>query len=275
MGVINVTPDSFSGDGVMTANDYVAAAVDLAAHMIADGADIIDIGGESSRPGATSISAEEEIRRVVPVITAIKKTAAGIPIAIDTVKAKVAEAAIDAGASIMNDISALTRDANMAKLAAARGAYVILMHNRSDAAVVTKDKKIGSQYEAPVYNDIVEDVVSELSKRIESARAAGVAEDKIIVDPGLGFGKTVEQNCILINQLDRLKAKLGRPVLIGPSRKSFIGRALDLPVEARLEGTAAAVAIGVLRGADIVRVHDVQFMARVAAMARMIAFSGL
>jgi dihydropteroate synthase len=274
MGVINVTPDSFSGDGVMAQGDHAKAAGELANRMIAEGADILDIGGESSRPGAAAISAEEEKRRVVPVIAAIRKIAPSLPLAVDTVKAEVAAAALDAGATIINDISALAADADMAKLVAKRGTYVVLMHNRSNAGAVAYDAKIGGQYEAPGYANIVEDVAADLERRIAAARAAGIAANKIIADPGLGFGKTVEQNCALINRLDRLKARLKCPILIGPSRKSFIGHALDQPVEGRLEGTAATVAIGVLRGADIVRVHDVGFMARVAAMAQILADSG-
>lgn len=258
MGIINVTPDSFSGDGVMNSDD----AVDLALRMIDDGADILDIGGESSRPGATPVSAEEEIRRVVPVIAAIAKKTK-LPIAVDTVKAAVAKAALDAGTTIVNDISALV-DVGMAPLIANRGSSVVLMHNRSGAA--TQNDHIGGEYAAPEYGHIIEDVAADLAKRIKVAQAAGVAKNKIIVDPGLGFGKTPEQNCALINHLDQLKKKLGYSVMIGPSRKSFIGRVLDVPAGERLEGTAAAVILGILRGADIVRVHDVKFMARIVKM---------
>jgi dihydropteroate synthase len=266
-----VTPDSFSGDGVMQGGDYTAAAADLAARMIGEGADILDIGGESSRPGAVPVPAEKEIRRVAPVIEAIHKQAPNMPIAVDTVKANVAKVALDAGASIVNDISALQGDADMAALIAKRGAYVVLMHNRSGAA--NRNEKIGGEYKAPEYGNMVEDVANDLAARLAAARKAGIAPDKIIADPGLGFGKTPEQNCALINQLDRIKSKLGVPVLIGPSRKSFIGRILDLPPDQRLEGTAAAVAAGALRGADIVRVHDVKFMARLVAMTHAIAKS--
>lgn len=271
MGIINVTPDSFSGDGVMQEQDYVSAAAKLAARMIGEGADILDIGGESSRPGAVPVSAEEEIRRVAPVVAAIRKQSPDVAIAVDTVKASVAEAALDAGASIVNDISALQGDAEMAALIAKRGAYVVLMHNRSGAAV--NDKKIGGEYAASDYGDVVEEVIADLATRIKVARKAGIAMDKIIVDPGLGFGKNPAQNCALITRLDRIKTKLHVPVLIGPSRKSFIGRVLDVPADDRLEGTAAVVTVGILRGADIVRVHDVKFMANLAKMTHAIAKS--
>jgi dihydropteroate synthase len=264
MGIINVTPDSFSGDGLM--NDKAAA--DRAACMIGEGADILDIGGESSRPGASPVSAEEEIRRAVPVIAAIRKQFEGVPMAIDTVKATVAEAALDTGATIVNDISALA-DPAMAKLVAAHEAYIVLMHNRAGAA--KHEARIGGEFEAPDYDgDIIDDVARDLAARIETARAAGIAPDKIIVDPGLGFGKTVEQNLALIGRLDELKEMLGASVLLGPSRKSFIGRILDAPVEDRLAGTAACVAVAVMRGADILRVHDVKEMAQVIQMIRAI-----
>jgi len=264
MGIINVTPDSFSGDGMMKHADYVAAAVHNAMQMVVDGADLIDIGGESSRPGAQPISAEEEMCRVVPAIAAIHKEVR-VPIAIDTVKAEVAAVALDAGAAIINDISALS-DPAMMKLATAHNAYVVLMHNRATAEATIEDKRLGGAYAAPAYGDIVDDVAAALGERIQAAHAAGIATEKIIADPGLGFGKTVEQNLALIERLGELKTRLGVPVLIGPSRKSFIGKILDTPVGERLEGTAACVAIGVMHGADIVRVHDVKEMARVVKM---------
>jgi dihydropteroate synthase len=268
MGIINVTPDSFSGDGLMAHDDYVAAATAQALRMLEEGADIIDIGGESSRPGAITISANEEIRRVVPVIAAIGKQTTA-PVAVDTMKAEVARAALDAGAAIINDVSALAFDAGMAKLIAAHDAYVILMHNRSDASAVTRDAKLGGEYQASDVADIVADVAKDLAARAAFAESAGITHDKIILDPGLGFGKTPGQNLALIRHVDMIK-KLGYPVLIGSSRKSFIGRVLDLPVDERLEGTAATVAIAALLGADIIRVHDVKFMARTAKMAAAI-----
>jgi len=270
MGIINVTPDSFSGDGVLTQKDYIAAAVEQAARMAAEGADLLDIGGESTRPGATPISAEEEIRRVIPVISAIRKKLGVAPaLSIDTTKAAVAEAALAAGAAIINDISALCADPLMTELAARQGCPVILMHNRSDPASVTEDARTGGHYHAAAYGDVVEDVKRELAERAAAARAAGIAAENIIVDPGIGFGKSAGQNLALINHLDRLKT-LGFPVLVGPSRKSFIGQLLNVPVEERLEGTAALVAIAALRGADIIRVHDVGFMSRVARMAALV-----
>ncbi len=272
MGILNVTPDSFSGDGLMMQPDYVAAALDLASGMIKDGADILDVGGESSRPGAIPVSAEEEIRRVAPVIGAIRKKFPAALIAVDTVKGSVAEAALEAGAAIINDISALAADPRMAAVVAKHGASIVLMHNRSDAASVTHNATVGGEYQAPAYTDIVEDVKRDLMQRVAVAKQAGIADDKIILDPGIGFGKTVGQNLALINHVDRIKA-LGYPVMVGPSRKSFIGRILDLPVDERLEGTAACVAVASLRGADIIRVHDVKFMARVAKMAASAAKS--
>ena len=267
MGIVNVTPDSFSGDGLLTQNDYVASAVAQAERMAMDGADILDIGGESSRPGSVSVPAEEEIRRVVPVIVALKnKFGTERLIAVDTVKADVAELALQAGASILNDITALTGDPRMGEVAARHGATVVLMHNRAAQNAVSRDTKIGGHYDAPEYGDVVAEVVDALKERIDYAVASGVARDKIILDPGIGFGKTPQQNLALIAQVGRLKA-LGFPVLIAPSRKSFIGQMLDLPVDERLEGTAASVAIAVMLGADIVRVHDVKFMARVVSLA--------
>ena len=267
MGIVNVTPDSFSGDGLLTQNDYVASAVAQAERMAMDGADILDIGGESSRPGSVSVPAEEEIRRVVPVIVALKNTfGTERLIAVDTVKADVAELALQAGASILNDITALTGDPRMGEVAARHGATVVLMHNRAAQNAVSRDTKIGGHYDAPEYGDVVAEVVDALKERIDYAVASGVARDKIILDPGIGFGKTPQQNLALIAQVGRLKA-LGFPVLIAPSRKSFIGQMLDLPVDERLEGTAASVAIAVMLGADIVRVHDVKFMARVVSLA--------
>ena len=265
MGIINVTPDSFSGDGILSGTDYVAAALNQAERMIEDGADMIDIGGESSRPGATLIRAEEEIRRVVPVIAAVRKKFAALPIAVDTVKAEVAREALQAGATIINDISSL-RDTHMGAIAAQYGARIILMHNRSAADDVSHDKKIGGQYNSPVYADIVEDVTRDLSMRVDAAVADGIGHDKMILDPGIGFGKSPQENLELIMHLDHLKV-LGFPILMGVSRKSFIGHFLDLPVEERLEGTAACVTACVLRGANIVRVHDVKFMSRIVKMA--------
>lgn len=267
MGIINVTPDSFSGDGIPPTSDYVERVMAVAQQMIADGADILDIGGESSRPGSAPVPAEEEIRRVVPVIAAIKKKlGSSCDISVDTVKAEVAEKALQAGATIVNDISALAGDVRMGEVTARHGAQLVLMHNRAKTDAVSHSVLIGGQYDAPVYADIVADVVRDLTLRIDAAEKAGVARNKIILDPGIGFGKTPEQNLALIAQIGKIK-ELGFPVLVGPSRKSFIGHTLGATVDERLEGTAACVAVAVMGGADIVRVHDVKFMARVVKMA--------
>jgi dihydropteroate synthase len=267
MGIINVTPDSFSGDGLMQGENFVAAALAQASRMLEEGADIIDVGGESSRPGATPIGAEEEIRRVVPVIEAIRKQHGSAPsIAIDTMKASVAEAALKAGADIVNDVMALQGDPALAETVARHGCPIILMHNRSQPRDVAHVARIGWQYVAAVYGDVIEDVRKDLMGCVETARQSGISDDNIILDPGLGFGKTVAQNLALVKHIGRVK-ELGFPILVGPSRKSFIGHTLDVPVEERLEGTAAVVAISAFLGADIVRVHDVKFMARVAKMA--------
>ncbi len=245
MGVVNVTPDSFSGDGI--AADPSAAA-GLAERMAADGADLIDVGGESTRPGAAPVDAEEERRRVVPAIEAIVRRV-DVPVSVDTSKAVVAEAALAAGATMINDVWALGADPRMAAVAAEAGAPVVLMHNGRGA----------------VYRDLVPDVIASLRASIGAAEEAGVAPEHLIVDPGIGFGKTPEQNLELLRRLGELRV-LGRPILVGTSRKSTIGLVLDLPPEERLEGGAATVAIAIANGADLVRVHDVQEMARVAKM---------
>jgi dihydropteroate synthase len=264
MGIINVTPDSFSGDGLMTHGDPVDAAVTQALSMVAEGADLVDIGGESSRPGAVPVSAEDEMRRVVPAVRAMRKVLpSSCIIAVDTVKAAVAEAALDAGAAMINDISALRNDPAMAALAARRKVPVVLMHNASKAQAVTHDARVGSSYDAVTDDDIVATVMRDLQKRIDAARQAGIADASIILDPGLGFGKSVMQNLTLIRHVERIKS-LGFPVLVGPSRKSFVGKLLDLPIGNRLEGTAALVSVATFCRADIIRVHDVGFMARVA-----------
>ncbi|MDD3288934.1 MAG: dihydropteroate synthase [Alphaproteobacteria bacterium] len=266
MGIMNVTPDSFSGDGIMVSDDYVSAAVRQAINMMNDGADILDIGGESSRPGADPISVEEEINRTVPVIGAIREKLGGrIALSIDTTKPAVAEAAIISGVNILNDISGMNADDRLYKLAVDSGAYIVLMHNRSASDLVKKDVVVGGEYVAPDYTDVVADVISDLEKMVERAKLAGVPQNRIIVDPGLGFGKTVEQNLRLINEVDKIK-RIGYPVLVGPSRKSFIGKVLNVSVSDRLEGTATAVAISAMRGADILRVHDVKSMSRVVKM---------
>lgn len=265
MGILNVTPDSFSGDGLGGADDaLVERALAQAREFAASGADILDIGGESTRPGATPLTADEELRRVVPVIEAVAAALPETVLSVDTFKAAVAAAALDAGAQIVNDVWGLRADPELAALLAARGAPVILMHNHSRPSEVVIDR-LGGSYREAEYGHLLDEVAAELAVLADAARSAGIAADQIVLDPGIGFGKTVSQNMALINHLDRIKA-LGYPVLSGPSRKSFIGRVLDLPVEERLEGTAAAVALSIARGADIVRVHDVRAMARIARM---------
>jgi dihydropteroate synthase len=278
MGILNVTPDSFSGDGLLSTaarsgeinrreasqSAPLALAMEQASRFIGEGADILDIGGESTRPGAEPVSTVDELERVIPLVKAISQ-AHDVLISIDTYKAEVAEEALDAGAQIINDVWGLRVDPRLAEVAARRGAPVILMHNRSSWAHAEIKERLGGRYVNMPYENLIEDVKRELLESVEIAKAAGVLDDKIILDPGIGFGKTVEQNLELINRLQEIRA-LGYPVLLGPSRKSFIGYTLNLPPDQRMAGTAAAVALGIVRGADIVRVHDVEFMARVARM---------
>ncbi len=264
MGILNITPDSFSGDGLIRGENWIARAVEQGLGQVADGAHILDIGGESTRPGATPIPVEEEIHRVVPVIEGLVQ-GTDVPISIDTSKAGVARAALDAGADIINDVWGFRLDPDLAALAAERRCPVILMHNRSRPQDARFEARLGGRYVGARYGDLLEDVAGEMMELAEGAMEAGVERGQIVLDPGIGFGKTVEQNLELIRSFDRFK-KLGFPLLCGPSRKSFIGYTLDLPAEERVEGTAAAVAIAIARGADIVRVHDVKPMARVARM---------
>ncbi|MCS6993490.1 MAG: dihydropteroate synthase [Anaerolineales bacterium] len=265
MGILNVTPDSFSGDGLLVREQVLEAALEQARRFLQAGADILDVGGESTRPGAQAVSAEEEMQRVVPVITALVQEFPDAVISVDTYKAVVAEAALHAGAHLVNDVWGLRADPRLASVVAQHNVPVILMHNRSRPANAQIVEQLGGHYVGMEYDNLLEDVKRELLESVELARRAGLSEDKIILDPGIGFGKTVEQNLELLNRLDEIRA-LGFPVLLGPSRKSFIGYTLQLPPGERLEGTAAAVAVGIVRGADIVRVHDVEFMVRVARM---------
>ena len=265
MGILNVTPDSFSGDGLMSSGDRLEQSVRQAEYFLKYGADILDVGGESTRPGSQIVSADEEMERVVPVIRALSKEFPEALISIDTYKAKVAEEAFKAGAYILNDVWGLRADPELASLAAKYKVPVILMHNRSNPASVEVREQLGNAYIGSEYNDLIEDVKRELLVSVELAKKAGIEEGHIILDPGIGFGKTREHNLELINRLDEVRA-LGYPVLLGPSRKSFIGFTLDLPPDQRVEGTAATVAVGITRGADIIRVHDVKEMARVAKM---------
>jgi len=265
MGILNVTPDSFSGDGIIAKGDAVQLAVEQAKDFLANDADILDVGGESTRPGSQPVNADEERERVIPVIEAITREFPDALISIDTYKAKVAEAAFKVGAHILNDVWALRADPDLATVAAAFRVPVILMHNRSNPASVEVRQQLGNAYIGSTYEDLMEDVQRELLVSVELAVKAGIEETRIILDPGVGFGKTREHNLELINRLDEIRA-LGYPVLVGPSRKSFIGFTLDLPADQRVEGTAATVAVGITRGADIIRVHDVKEMARVAKM---------
>lgn len=260
MGIVNVTPDSFSGDGIMreahSDEERVERAVSLAQRYVQEGATFIDVGGESTRPGAPSISAQEELARVLPVLRALRGTLPSeAVISIDTYKAEVAAAALEAGASLVNDIWAMRRDPEMASVVKRYGVPVVLMANMR-----------GSQrYE------IVSDVIRFMARSIDNALEAGIAWEHLIIDPGLGFGTTAEENLTLMRRLSELQA-LGRPILLGASRKSTVGRVLGgLPASERLEGTAATVALGIAQGADIMRVHDVHEMLRVARMSDAIA----
>lgn len=257
MGIVNMTPDSFSGDGLGGATE---AAIELGRKMVEAGADILDVGGESTRPGASPIGPEEQIRRVVPAIGAL--SGLGVPTSVDTRSAAVARAALQAGATMVNDISALTHDPAMADVVAEHGAVVCLMHMQGTPETMQT---------APSYRDVVAEVSDYLSARAEYAVSAGIRRDRIVVDPGIGFGKSVEHNLDLMNQLDLVRAHCGFPLLVGPSRKSFIGKTLSVDVEHREWGTAAAVALAVVRGADVVRVHDVREMVQVARMADAMA----
>jgi dihydropteroate synthase len=267
MGILNVTPDSFSGDGLLSPSSPAdpGRAVEQARRFLDAGCDVLDVGGESTRPGAAQVDAEEEIRRVVPVIRALRLEFPQAVISVDTYKAAVAKQAFEAGASLLNDVWGLRADPELAEVAAQYQAPVILMHNRSNPANVEVRERLGNAYIAASYNNLIEDVKRDLLNSVTIARQAGVPDERIILDPGIGFGKTVEQNLELIRRLDEIRA-LGFPVLLGPSRKSFIGYTLNLPPDQRLEGTAAAVAVGITRGADIIRVHDVEAMVRVARM---------
>jgi dihydropteroate synthase len=260
MGIINITPDSFSGDGLAAQADPVTAALRQSEDFIKHGADILDIGGESTRPGAQPVTSEQELERVLPVIEALVRADLPALISVDTYRAATAQAALQAGADWINDVWGLRADGELAGVCARTGVPVVLMHNRSKAG-----RAVLGRYVDVEYANLLADVKRELLDSVAIAHAAGIKDENIILDPGIGFGKTVEQNLVLLNHLDEIKS-LGYPVLLGPSRKSFIGYTLDLPPEERLEGTAAAVAVGITRGADILRVHDVAFMARVAKM---------
>lgn len=274
MGIINVTPDSFSGDGLLEAGagkeqlqgdkKWLAAVIEQSQEFLDAGVDILDVGGESTRPGALPVKEEDELARVIPVIHVLREQVDAV-ISIDTYRAAVAQAAIDAGADLVNDVWGLHADPKIAQVVARNHVPVILMHNRSSWVHAEIKERLGGRYVGMPYNNLLEDICNELLESVALAHASGIADECILLDPGIGFGKTVEQNLELIDRLGEIRA-LGYPLLVGPSRKSFIGYTLDLPPDQRLEGTAAAVAISIARGADLVRVHDVASIARVVKM---------
>jgi len=242
MGIVNVTPDSFSGDGLLArdARHPVQAAVEQARLMAAEGADLLDVGGESTRPGHETVDVEEELRRVVPVVEALREALPDMPISVDTTKAAVARAGLEAGADVVNDVWGVRPEPELLELVASRRVPVVLMHNRDEAR----------------YRNVVAEVIGDLERAIESAVRVGIDETLIVVDPGIGFGKTAEHNLVVLNRLADLRV-LGRPILLGTSRKSMIGRILDAPPSDRLAGTLATTALAVAAGVDIIRVHDV------------------
>jgi dihydropteroate synthase len=253
-GILNVTPDSFSGDGLLAAGPSSAdpvreRAVELARRMADEGADLLDIGGESSRPGHPDVDADEERRRVVPVVAAVRAALPDLPISVDTVKPSVALAAIQAGADLLNDVWGVAEDDSMARLAAEHGVPLIVMHNRAEAR----------------YRNLLAEVIADLERALERAVRAGVDWQNLIVDPGFGFGKAPVHNLALLRGLGELRV-LGRPIMLGTSRKSTLGKVLDLPADQRLEATLATTALGIASGVDLVRVHDVRANARVARM---------
>ena len=266
MGILNVTPDSFSGDGLLAAPgveggggavggfgpdpDAVTLAVALGRRMVDEGADLLDVGGESSRPGHALVSQQDEIARVVPVVSALRAALPDTPLSVDTTKVAVAAAALDAGADLVNDVWGVDPGEELLHLAAARGVPIVLMHNRAEAR----------------YTNLMAEILADLQRAIERALRAGVAWDAIVIDPGFGFGKTPAHNLVLLRELASLRV-LGRPILLGTSRKSTLGKVLDLPPEERLEATLATTALGVAAGIDIVRVHDVRPNLRAARMA--------
>ena len=251
MGIVNTSPDSFSGDGL----DDPESAISLGLVMAREGAAMLDVGGQSTRPGHGPISVPEEIRRTERVIEALVK-GSGVPVSIDTYKLEVAEAAVEAGSTILNDVWALQRSPALANLAARRGCALVLMHNQD-----------GTEYAG----DLMDEIKRVLRAATDNAIAAGVPRERVLVDPGIGFGKTADHNWEVMRRLPEL-VELGQPILIGTSRKSFIGKLLGLPVTDRVEGTAATVAVAILSGADVVRVHDVRVMMRVVAVADRIKY---
>ena len=265
MGILNATPDSFSGDGILASGDPIRVALEMAERFVKSGAQMLDVGGESTRPGSEPISAEEERLRVIPIVKSLARELPEAIISVDTYKAGIAQEALDAGAHMVNDVWALRADPELRNVVARAGCPVILMHNRSNPSSVEVRAQLGNAYIGAEYTDLVADVKRELMDSVALAREAGIPDERIILDPGIGFGKKIEHNLELINRLDEIRA-LGFPVLLGTSRKSFIGYTLDLPPDQRVEGTAATIAVGIVRGADIVRVHDVEPLVRVVKM---------
>ena len=260
MGIVNATPDSFSGDGLVREDRSggVAAALELAAQMAAEGADLLDIGGESTRPGHAAVDEAEELRRVVPIVAAVHAAQPHLPMSVDTTKPSVAAAALDAGAALINHVWGVADDDALARLAAEREVPIVLMHNRLE----------------PRYEDLMTEILADLQRAIERALRAGCRWEALLVDPGFGFGKTANHNLVLLRELDRLRA-LGRPILLGTSRKSTLGRVLDLPPDDRLEATLVTTALGIAAGVDIVRVHDVGANVRAARMTDAIVRGGV
>lgn len=275
MGIINATPDSFSADGLeQPGADVVALAQAQARRFAAEGADLLDVGGESTRPGAQAVSRAEELRRVVPVVRALAAELA-LPVSVDTYHAEVAEAALDAGAHWVNDIWGLRLPAGgwnepLARLVAARGVPIILMHNRRAQAQVGA---LGGHYPEVAYTDLMAEVIAGLEQSVAFAEACGIPRARIVLDPGIGFGKTPLQNLLLLRRLGELR-RLGLPLLLGASRKSFIGLTLNLAPHERDEGTAATTALGIQAGVDMVRVHNVQMNVRAARVADAICRAG-
>jgi dihydropteroate synthase len=261
MGILNITPDSFSGDGLLATRGAVAGVVEQAVAqavaMAGEGADLLDIGGESTRPGHAPVDEAEELQRVIPVVLAVREALPAMPLTIDTTKPAVAEAALAAGADAINDIWGVAEDDALPDLAAAHGVPLIVMHNRAE----------------PRYERLLPEIVADLRRALDRAAAAGVSWSDLLVDPGFGFGKTADQNLELLHGLADLRA-LGRPILLGTSRKSTLGKVLDLPADQRLEATLATTALGIAAGADIVRVHDVRANVRAARMADAVVRRG-
>jgi dihydropteroate synthase len=277
MGIINVTPDSFSGDGIApstsAAHSVVEAAVTQGLRMVDEGADLLDIGGESTRPGGPPIDEETELSRVLPVVRALRSRTP-VPLSIDTYRANVARAALDAGADMVNDVWGLRMDPAMAPLVAERRVPVVIMHNRSRPRDAEQEARLGGRYVGVHYDDLMADVLAELRGQIDYALSRGVSEWQIIVDPGIGFGKTVSQSLELVQSAGEVRV-LGYPILLGTSRKSFIGYTLGLPPDQRLEGTLATCVAAVLSGgAHILRVHDVGATVRAARMADALVHAG-